>query len=160
MLGSRSSRTSPGLAEVMRSKRRLTVASICLCCIVWVVYAHPSSTPGTGSAQLLTQGRFGGAVDEITGLAALPLLFSWPASSVHTSFTGDTISATLSAIPATAVYDVSSRFRFYVDDQLTGVESTSTNNTVIRWEATDLGPGVRCSHSLSPRRCFSTASVL
>ncbi|KAL3151056.1 hypothetical protein ABBQ38_012926 [Trebouxia sp. C0009 RCD-2024] len=126
----------------MRGKRRVAVASICLCCIVWVVYAQPSSRPCTGSAQLLTQGRFGTAVYETTGLAGLPLLFSWPASSVHTSFTGNTISATLSALPATAFYDVSSRFSFFVDEQQTGVESTGIENTVIRWDATGLGPGV------------------
>ncbi|KAL3145660.1 hypothetical protein ABBQ32_003197 [Trebouxia sp. C0010 RCD-2024] len=141
MLGSRSSWRSSRLATVMRIKRCMAVALVCLCCFLWVVYAQPSSRPGTGSAQLLTQGRFGGAVDEMTGLAGLPLLFSWPASSLHTSFTGTTISATLSALPATAFYDVSSRFRFYVDEQQTSAESTDIGNTVIRWKATGLGPG-------------------
>lgn len=156
MLGSRSSWRSSRLATVMRIKRCMAVALVCLCCFLWVVYAQPSSRPGTGSAQLLTQGRFGGAVDEMTGLAGLPLLFSWPASSLHTSFTGTTISATLSALPATAFYDVSSRFRFYVDEQQTSAESTDIGNTVIRWKATGLGPGVHCSHSLLT--CFCTVS--
>ena len=77
----------------------------------------------------------------MTGLAELPLLFSWPASSVHTTFTGDSISATLSALPATATYDVSSRFAFRVDEELKGEETTTIGHTVIRWHATGLGSG-------------------
>lgn len=121
-----------------RSKGTTALASVCLACIVLVVCAQSRYT--FGSAQLLTQGRFDGKYD-MTGLAELPLLFSWPASSVHTSFTGDSISATLSSLPATATYDVSSRFAFRVDEELKGEETTTIGHTVIRWHATGLGSG-------------------
>lgn len=92
-------------------------------------------------AQLVLQGRFGGSVDEQTGLGSTPLLFSWPASSVSTSFLGSGISATLSALPPTVTYNSFSRFVFYIDGAQVATEMTSPNATTLTWSANNLSTG-------------------
>lgn len=115
----------------------LRITLLCLAC-----FTLPAASAQARSAQILPQGRFGGEVNEISGLIQLPLLFSWPASSIYTSFVSDSVYASLSAIPATATYDVDSRFAFYIDEQLVSVESTTLRQTSIFWNATDLGAGI------------------
>ena len=97
------------------------------------------------SAQLLLQGRFGGYTNEQTGLATLPVLFSWPASSVFTTFTGGSVNATLTALPPTDSYNAYSRFAFYVDEQQVAIESTTPTQLVINWSSTGLGSGMSLS---------------
>ena len=114
----------------------LWITMICLACL-----NLPAAFAQSSSPQILPQGRFGGKVDVSTGLIQLPVLFSWPASSIYASFVSDSVYASLSAIPATATYDVNSRFAFFVDEQQVGVESTTLRQTSIRWNATGLGAG-------------------
>ena len=97
----------------------------------------------TQSPQLLLQGRFKGDVDMQTGLATLPLLFSWPASSVHATFTGSSINATLSALAPADNYNAYSRFAFFIDQQQVAIESTTPNQVTIIWSVNNLGPGAR-----------------
>ena len=104
------------------------------------------------SAQLLLQGRFGGYTNEQTGLATLPVLFSWPASSVFTTFTGDSVNATLTALPPTDYYDAYSRFAFYVDERQVAIESTTPAQLVINWSSTGLGSGMSSSTSTQQLR--------
>ena len=92
-------------------------------------------------AQLLLQGRFGGDVNEATGLGVAPVLFSWPASSVYTSFNGSGINATLSALPPSRTYDAYSRFVFYVDGAQVGTATTTPDATVAHWSVSDLSAG-------------------
>ena len=94
------------------------------------------------SAQLLLQGRFGGYTNEQTGLATLPVTFSWPASSVFTTFTGDSVNATMTTLPPTDYVDAYSRFAFYVDEQQVAIESTTPTQLVINWSSTGLGSGM------------------
>lgn len=96
----------------------------------------------SGSAQVIPSGRFQGTIDGSTGLAQLPLLFSWPASSVYATFVGDSITATLSTLPPTTIYDAYSRFAFYVDQQLIAIETSSPGTTGINWSTTGLGSGM------------------
>ena len=92
-------------------------------------------------AQLLLQGRFEGDVDLQTGLATLPLLFSWPASSVHATFTGSSVNATLSALAPAVNYNAYSRFAFFIDQQQVAIESTTPSQMTVTWSAAGLGPG-------------------
>ena len=92
-------------------------------------------------AQLLLQGRFGGDVNEATGLGVAPVLFSWPAGSVYTSFNGSGVNATLSALPPSPTYDAYSRFVFYVDGAQVGTATTTPNATVAHWSVRDLSAG-------------------
>ena len=100
-----------------------------------------ADTTAAQSAQLLLQGRFEGAIDAQNGLGTLPLLFSWPASSVIVTFVSDSIHASLSALPATTTHSEYSRFVFYVDGKEQAVQSTTPNATSIDWTARRLGPG-------------------
>ena len=96
----------------------------------------------SGSAQVIPSGRFQGTIDDSTGLAQLPLLFSWPASRVYATFVGDSITATLSTLPPSTIYDAYSRFAFYVDQQLIAIETSSPGATGITWSTTGLGSGM------------------
>ena len=122
---------------VMRRKQCLAVISVCCfgSLLPFVSFAQARVT------QVVTQGRFGGDVNGSTGLGTLPLLFSWPASSVYASFVSDSVSISLSALPATMTYDVDSRFAFYLDDELMAVETTFPRHTSLRWNASGLGEG-------------------
>ena len=91
--------------------------------------------------EVLLQGRFEGEINEQTGLATLPVLFSWPASTVYASFVGNAINATLIALPPTSVQDASARFAFRVDLLQTTVESVSATDNTIHWSADGFGPG-------------------
>lgn len=116
----RSSSASRGQAVMVSS---LLFAASCLLLAL--------SVASQSSPQLLLQGRFGGDVDEGTGLGSLPVLFSWPASSVYVTFDSTSINATLAALPPlNATYG---RYAFYLDQTLTSVETITPNNTSIRW---------------------------
>ena len=92
------------------------------------------------SPELLLQGRFGGAASEQSGFASLPVLFSWPSSSVYVTFNSTSITATLTALssPATALFG---RYGFYVDQRQVAVETITPNSTQIQWGLVRLGPG-------------------
>lgn len=99
------------------------------------------------SPRLLLQGRFGGDVNEETGLGALPVLFSWPASSVYVTFNSTSINATLSTLPPlNATAGTYGRYAFYLDQNQTSVETITSNNTSIRWGRSGLSSG---SHNLT-----------
>lgn len=51
--------------------------------------------------ELLLQGRFGGSVNEQTGVGSLPVFFSWPASSVYASFSSESVAVTLTNLDPT-----------------------------------------------------------
>ena len=94
------------------------------------------------SPELLLQGRFGGDVDENTGLGSLPVIFSWPASSVYVTFNSTTINATLSALPPTNTSSQYGRYAFYLDQSEDSVESMTPNATIIRWGKAGLRSGL------------------
>lgn len=90
--------------------------------------------------QLLLQGRFGGSVDNHADLGTLPLVFSWPSSSVFVTFNGSSeIRATIFAsTPTTASAGYYTRFVFYLDQKQISVESTTADSPAINWNATGL----------------------
>lgn len=96
--------------------------------------------------QVLLQGRFGGNVNEVTGLGSPPLIFSWPASSIYATFEGATVNATISALEATADSSQYTRFVFFIDQQEVALGQTSPNSSVINWAAANLGNG---THNLT-----------
>ena len=114
---------------------------ITITCVTMFVATLRSLMVSAQSPQLLLQGRFQGDVDLQTGLATLPLLFSWPASSVHATFTGSSVNATLSAVAPAVNYDAYSRFAFFIDQQQVAIESTTPSQMTITWSAAGLGPG-------------------
>lgn len=118
---------------MVSSAHKLCVAS----CLLFVLGVASQSSP-----QLLLQGRFGGDVDEETGLGALPVVFSWPASSVYVTFDGTSINATLSTLPPlNATAGTYGRYAFYLDQNQTSVETVSSNNTSINWGRSGLSSG-------------------
>ena len=106
-------------------------------CLLFAVSVSAQSSP-----QLLLQGRFGGDVDEDTGLGSLPVVFSWPASSVYATFNSTSINATLSALPPTNTSSQYARFAFYLDQTEAAVETITPNDTTIRWGMTGLRSGL------------------
>ena len=92
------------------------------------------------SLQLLLQGRFV-VNDEQSLVVALPILLSWPASSVSVTFDSDTISATLSAVKPTVGVSGYNRFSFIIDKNGQDIETQDLNRTVTKWSATGLGAG-------------------
>lgn len=112
---------------------QLLFASSCLLLAVCVSAQSPPQDP-----QLLLQGRFGGDSDESTGLGSLPLVFSWPASSVRVTFDGPSINATLSALPP--LNTTYGRFAFYLDNT-TSVETITPNDTTVTWGRSGLSSG-------------------
>ena len=122
---------------MMSVKKHAALAFFCLS-----LAACSSRLTSAQSVQLLLQGRFAGNINEQTGLATLPVTFSWPASSVFTTFTGDSVHATLTALPPADNYNAYSRFAFYVDEQQVATESTTPTQLVINWSSTGLGSGI------------------
>ena len=109
--------------------------------------------------QVLLQGRFAADIDQ-TGFANLPVLFSWPASSIFASFVGDSVNATVSALPPPQTSNALVRFAFYVDQRQISVEATNSTSLDILWGTSGLGPGrhlrirVSCvSHAAAQARC-------
>jgi hypothetical protein len=98
------------------------------------------------SPELLLQGRFGGAINSQTGLGSLPLLFSWPSSSVYTTFTGTSVNVTIAGSAPTTDSAGYNRFGFFVDQTQVAIESSTPNNSTIQWEMSGLGPG---AHNLT-----------
>lgn len=115
-------------------------AQAVLCAALLYAYACVSAQ------QVLLQGRFGGDVNEQTGLGTTPLVFSWPASSIYASFEGVSINATLTALEPAVDSSQYTRFVFYVDQQEVALEQTSPEETMINWGATALGSG---THNLT-----------
>lgn len=117
-------------------------AAVVMLCIgmIWLTVIN---TLTLQSAPAL-QGRFGGHLDSRTGLGVLPLVFSWPASSVFLTFTGDLVNATFTALPNTAISAAYNQLVFYVDHNQLDSRSTSPANTKIAWGAAGLGPGRNC----------------
>lgn len=109
---------------------------ICLACL-----GCKASAANLGQRlPLLLQGRFGGAQGAQSGYA-LPVLYSWPASSLYATFVGDSVNTTLSALPPTITSRASSRFAFYIDQRQLAIQSATVSESVIQWSATGLGPG-------------------
>ena len=106
-------------------------------CLLLAVGVSAQSSP-----QLLLQGRFGGDIDEDTGLGSVPVTFSWPASSVYVTFNSTSINATLSALPPTNTSSQYARFAFYLDQTEAAVETMTPNDTTIRWGMTGLRSGL------------------
>lgn len=123
---------SPGLtgAAMVSSAHNLFAAS----CLLLALGVVSQSSP-----QLLLQGRFGGDVDEDTGLGSLPVLFSWPASSVFLTFNSTSINATLAALPP--LNATFGRYAFYLDQTQASVETITPNDTSIRWGRSGLSTG-------------------
>ena len=99
---------------------------------------------GAQTPQLLLQGRVASeASDNDANFAdTLPVLLSWPASSVYVSFDSDAISVQLSALPVSDSISVYNRFYFSVDQGDSDIETTDTDTTVISWNATGLTSGI------------------
>ena len=132
LTGARGSRAT----MVLRAQNLFTASCLLL---ALGVASQPSQDP-----QLLLQGRFGGDIDEDTGIGSLPVLFSWPASSVFLTFNSTSINATLAALPPlNATYG---RYAFYLDQTQASVETMTPNNTSIRWGRSGLISG---SHNLT-----------
>ena len=65
--------------------------------------------------QLLTSGRIDGEVDPATGLASLPIVMSWPGTSVRVAFDNTvSLDVTLEAQPAFSAA-MNNSFRFVLD---------------------------------------------
>ena len=118
---------------------RSSTTDVLLACVLIVAVAGANAQT---SAQLLLQGRFGVNVNEQTGLGSLPLIFSWPASSIYATFDSTSINATLTALPATVASSQYTRFAFYVDQQEIAVETTNPNSTSINWGMSGLASGM------------------
>ena len=99
----------------------------------------------TSSPQLLLQGRFG-SDNEQSYADSLPVLFSWPSSSVFVTFDSSEIYATLSAVAPTTSVSGYNRFTFSVDQVQQAVLSQDLDNTVINWNMSGLSTG---SHNLT-----------
>lgn len=121
------------LPTAMKSTSRAVLLLVCAAACV-------------SAQQVLLQGRFGGEINEQSGLGTTPLIFSWPASSIYASFEGASVNATISALEPAVDSSQYTRFVFYVDQQQVALEATNTNNTVINWDATNLGNG---THNLT-----------
>ena len=89
--------------------------------------------------QILLQGRFGSENGQSD--AKLPVLFSWPSSSVYVNFDSDSVNATLSAVTPTVSFSGYNRFSFKVDQVKQDIETHDLNNTIITWNAAGLGSG-------------------
>ena len=85
-------------------------------------------------------------MSQVTGLGSLPVEFSWPASSVYTSFVSPSINVTLSALPASRDSLQYNSFVIYLDQQQVALETTNPNSTVINWGVSGLGNG---THNLT-----------
>lgn len=114
----------------------MSMGGLATSCLLLVACVYAQSSPE--DPQLLLSGRFGGDADEGTGLGSLPLVFSWPASSVRVTFEGSSINATLAALPP--LNTTYGRFAFYLDNTTT-VEAISPNDTTLNWGRSGLSTG-------------------
>ncbi|DBA91450.1 TPA: hypothetical protein ACH3X1_003088 [Trebouxia sp. C0004] len=96
-------------------------------------------TPALSSPQILLQGRFSSDNDQ--SRSKLPILFSWPSSSVYVTFESDSINATLSAVTPTVSFSGYNRFSFKVDQTEQDIETHDLSKTVLYWSAAGLGSG-------------------
>ena len=103
-----------------------------LCATVTSVLAASTTSP-----QLLLQGRFGD-VNGLQTAKSLPVLFSWPSSSVFLTFQSSSINITLTALQSTVQYSSYNRFTFWLDSKLVAIQTSDPNNTSINWSATGL----------------------
>ncbi len=117
----------------------LTMLMISAAVAVSLLATLHTITPALSSPQILLQGRFGS--DNAQSYAKLPVLFSWPSSSVYVTFGGDSVNATLSAVTPTVSFSGYNRFSFKVDQLEQDIETQDLNNTVITWNAAGLGSG-------------------
>ena len=111
-----------------------------LCASVTSVLAASTTTP-----QLLLQGRFGN-VKGLQTAKSLPVLFSWPSSSVFLTFQSSSINITLTALQPTVQYSSYNRFTFWLDSKEVAIQTSDPNNTSINWSATGLSSA---THSLT-----------
>lgn len=105
---------------------------------------NPVPCKALQAALVAVQGRCGGTIDPSTGLGKLPLLLSWPASSLYLTFTGDSINGTLTAMPPAVTSSAQNRLVFYINDRQVAIRSTSPDDLVIRWSMAGLGSGTGC----------------
>ena len=114
----------------------LAIGGIVALALLFSLHSSGAQTP-----QLLLQGRV--ASDYDSNFAdTLPVLLSWPASSVYVTFNSDAISVQLSALPVSDSISVYNRFYFSVDQGDPDIETTDTDTTVISWNATGLNSGI------------------
>lgn len=97
---------------------------------------HAAAQP---APELLLQGRFGGKVDEQTRLSSLPVVFSWAASSVYTTFISSSVNVTLTNVVPSVASSAYNRFVFSIDQYPVAVESTGPQIPVISWSTSGLG---------------------
>jgi len=126
------------------SRSCVSLAGLTLLYIVFAAAAGLISAQS--SPELLLQGRFGGAINSQTGLGSLPLLFSWPSSSVYTTFTGTSVNVTIAGSAPTTDSAGYNRFAFFVDQTQVAIESSTPSNSTIQWEMSGLGTG---AHNLT-----------
>ena len=134
----------------MCSRFDVLLVLVSLCCA-----ALPGILAQAGSARLLLQGRFGGEIDLTTGLGQLPVVFSWPASSVYVSCVGESVGVRLSTLAPTKVYDAYSRFAFFIDDKQAAVDSSDPNAITVDWSRSGLDSGTRSACTVcSVNSCY------
>lgn len=123
----------------------LSLPTLTLLCVISAAgLISAQSTP-----ELLLQGRFGGAVNSQTGFGSLPLVFSWPASSVYATFTGTSVSVSLVGMAPSTDSAGYNRFAFYVDQTEVAIESSTPSNLTINWTMSGLAAGM---HNLTGRQ--------
>lgn len=122
----------------MRVHGTLTLLALCCC-------AALGRGQSSAAFQVLLQGRFDGDNQQLQ-YGSLPVIFSWPSSSVFVSFLGTAVNVTLAALPATVAYSENNRFRFEIDGEIAATESTDLDDTSIEWGASGLTPG---AHNLT-----------
>ena len=115
--------------------------TVVLCMLV--LHSLVSAQLDAPSPQVILQGRFGGAQGAQSSYAAVPLLFSWPASAVVATFVGDSVKATLSALAPTATSNAYCRFAFNIDERQVDIKPVTVNERTIQWSATGLSSGGR-----------------
>lgn len=121
------------------SRSCVSLAGLTLLYIVFAAAAGLISAQS--SPELLLQGRFGGAINSQTGLGSLPLLFSWPSSSVYTTFIGTSVNVTIVGAAPTTDSAGYNRFAFFVDQTQVAIESSTPSNLTIQWEMSGLSAG-------------------
>ncbi len=120
------------------SRSCLAFSALSLLCVLCAT----SLVTAQSSPELLLQGRFGGTIDTQTGLGSLPLLFSWPASSVYTTFTSTSVNVTIAGSTPTTDSAGYNRFAFFLDQNEVAIESSTPNDSVIHWGMSGLSYGV------------------
>ncbi len=121
------------------SWKRLTVLVVSAAVAVSLFATLHTLTPALSVPQIKLQGRFGSDNDQ--SYAKLPVLFSWPSSSVYVTFDSDSVNATLSAVTPTVSFSGYNRFSFKVDQFEQDIQTQDLENTIITWNADGLGPG-------------------